>query len=193
MFLSISFLLAWKLLTNSFEYELELYVIRKINSKGDVDMRTIRQNIIKSYKKYLTDEEKSKATIDKYIRDITAFCEWINKRSIEKQIVLELISTYAPRSVNSILSSLNSLFDYLGWYDYRVKTIKIQKQIFADTDKELIKSEYMRLLQAAKSNKRLYYLMQTNLKFPLIYWLSIAATEFAPAIEKYPVVWEVMY
>lgn len=72
-----------------------------------------------------------------------------------------LISAYAPRSVNSILSSLNSLFDYLGWHDCKVKTLKIQKQIFADTDKELTKSEYMRLLQAARNNKRLYYLMQT--------------------------------
>lgn len=152
-------------MTNSFEYELELYVIIKINSKGDVNMRTIGPNIIESYKKYLTEEEKSQATIDKYIRDITIFCEWINGCSIEKQIVLEykemLISSYAPRSVNSILSSLNSLFDYLGWYDCKVKTLKIQKQLFADTDKELTKSEYIRLLQAAKSNKRLYYLMQT--------------------------------
>lgn len=128
-------------------------------------MRTIEPNIIESYKKYLTEEEKSQATIDKYIRDITAFCEWINGRSIEKKTILEykeiLISAYAPQSVNSILSSLNSLFDYLDWHDYKVKTLKFQKQIFSDKDKELTKAEYMRLLQAAKNNKRLYYLMQT--------------------------------
>lgn len=163
MFSSISFLLARKLLTNSFEYELELYV--KINSKGDVDMQSIKPNDIESYKEYLIEEERSQATIDKYIHDITAFCQWINGRGIDKKAVLEykeyLISTYAPRSVNSILSSLNSLFDYLGWHDCKVKTLKIQKQIFSDKDKELTKSEYMRLLQAAKSNKRLYYLMQT--------------------------------
>lgn len=128
-------------------------------------MRTIKTDIIETYKKYLTEEEKSQATIDKYIRDITVFCKWINERSIEKKTVLEykemLISAYVPRSVNSILSSLNSLFDYLGWYDCKVKTLKIQKQIFSDKGKELTKSEYMRLLQAAKNNKRLYYLMQT--------------------------------
>ena len=128
-------------------------------------MRVVEPNIIENYKKYLIEEEKSKATIDKYIRDIVSFCEWINGRIIEKKIILEykemLVSSYAPRSVNSILSSLNSLFEYLGWYDCKVKALKIQKQIFADTDKELTKAEYMRLLQVAKNNKRLYYLMQT--------------------------------
>lgn len=128
-------------------------------------MRTIKIETIESYKKHLTEEEKSHATIEKYIRDITSFCEWINRRSIEKKTVLEykemLVSAYSPRSVNSILSSLNSLFDYLGWYDCKVKTLKIQRQIFSDKDKELTKAEYMRLLQAAKRNKRLYYLMQT--------------------------------
>ncbi len=128
-------------------------------------MRTIKTEIIENYKKYLIEEEKSQATVDKYIRDITAFCKWTGERGIEKKTVLEykemLVSAYAPRSVNSILSSLNSLFDYLCWYDCKVKTLKIQRQIFSDKDKELTKSEYMRLLQASKSNKRLYYLMQT--------------------------------
>ena len=41
--------------------------------------------------------------------------------------------------------------------------LKIQKQIFAERNKELTKSEYERLLDAAKQkkNERLYYLMQT--------------------------------
>lgn len=128
-------------------------------------MQIIKPNDIENYKEYLTEEERAQATIDKYIRDITTFCQWINGHSIDKKAVLEykehLISLYAPRSVNSILSSLNSLFDYLGWHDCKVKTLKIQKQLFTDTDKELTKAEYMRLLQAAKNNKRLYYLMQT--------------------------------
>lgn len=128
-------------------------------------MRTIETNIIRNYKKYLTNEERSQATIDKYIRDVTVFCQWLNGHVIDKKIVLEykehLISTYAPRSVNSILSSLNSLFNYIGRNDCKVKALKIQRQIFSKKDKELTKSEYMRLLQAAKNNKRLYYLMQT--------------------------------
>ena len=68
-----------------------------------------------------------------------------------------------PASVNSVLSSLNSFFDYNEWYGCKVKPLKIQKQIFASKDKELSKAEYERLLDAARSgkNERLYLLMQT--------------------------------
>lgn len=128
-------------------------------------MNEITNKIIKKYKNYLINQEKSPATIEKYLRDVRAFVEWVDGHDIKKKIILAykeyLISEYLPRSVNSILSSLNSLFDYLSWHDCKVKTLKIQKQIFADKDKKVTKSEYMRLLQAAKNNRRLYYLMQT--------------------------------
>ena len=87
--------------------------------------------------------------------------------NVDKAAVLEykayLVENYKPASVNSVLSSLNSFFTYNEWYDCRVKSLKIQKQIFASKDKELTKVEYERLLDAAKSkkNERLYLLMQT--------------------------------
>ena len=136
-------------------------------SKGDVNMRKIDIEAVEKYKSYLIDEEKSQSTIEKYIRDVSAFRDWVEGREINKRVVLEykekLMENYKPRSVNSILSSLNCLFDYIGWHDCKVKTLKIQKQIFTDKGKELSKLEYKRLLKAAKSeqNERLYYLMQT--------------------------------
>ena len=62
-----------------------------------------------------------------------------------------------------MLSSINAFFAFMGWYDLKVKTLKIQRRIFADQSKELTKSEYERLLLAAKNkqNARLYYLIQT--------------------------------
>lgn len=62
-----------------------------------------------------------------------------------------------------MLSSINAFFVFMGWYDLKVKTLKIQRRIFADKSKELSKAEYERLLIAAKDkkNERLYYLMQT--------------------------------
>ena len=130
-------------------------------------MRKITNELITKFKEYLIDEEKSAATLDKYIRDITVFIQWSNNRELCKSLVLEykqwIIEKYAPASVNSIVSSLNSFFVYNEWYDLKVKSIKIQKQIFANKDKELTKAEYERLLKTAKSknNQRLYYLMQT--------------------------------
>ena len=130
-------------------------------------MRKITNELIQNFKGYLIDEEKSSSTLDKYIRDITVFMEWCNDTELSKSVVLaykqNIVEKYAPSSVNSILSSLNSFFAYNEWYDLRVKALKIQRQIFASKDKELTKAEYERLLTAAKEkkNQRLYYLMQT--------------------------------
>lgn len=130
-------------------------------------MKKITNELIQEFKGYLIDEEKSFATLEKYVRDITVFMEWCNNAEINKSLVLqykqELIEKYAPASVNSVISSLNSFFVYNEWYDLKVKALKIQRQIFASRDKELTKAEYERLLTAAKQkkNQRLYYLMQT--------------------------------
>lgn len=130
-------------------------------------MKLLTNELIEKFKNYLTNEEKAEATIEKYLRDVYAFMLWLCGKEVSKECVVqykkELIEKYAPASVNSMLSSLNSFFVFNEWYDCRVKNIKIQKQIFTSKEKELTKVEYERLLTAAKrkNNERLYYLMQT--------------------------------
>ena len=130
-------------------------------------MKTITNEIIKKFELYLYEEEKSDNTIEKYLRDIRFFREWLCDKDVDKSNVInykkELCSRYATKSVNSMLSSINAFFAFMGWYDLKVKTLKVQRRIFADRSKELSKTEYERLLIAAKGkkNERLYYLMQT--------------------------------
>ena len=130
-------------------------------------MNEITKRTIEDYKNYLVEEEKSSVTIEKYIRDINTFAEWSDGREITKTLVLEykniLVQQYAPASVNSVLSSLNGYFGYIERYDLKVKNLKVQRQIFCQSEKELTKAEYERLLKAAKSkkNERLYLIMQT--------------------------------
>ena len=130
-------------------------------------MKTITNEVIKKFELYLYEEERSGNTIEKYMRDIRFFREWLQDRNIDKSVVIEykkeLCRRYAVKSVNSMLSSINAFFVFMGWYDLKVKTLKIQRRIFADKSKELSKAEYERLLAAAKDkkNERLYYLMQT--------------------------------
>ena len=130
-------------------------------------MRKITVEIMHSFKDYLISEEKAQATVDKYLYDVEAFQIWLGEAELCKIAVLDyksyLCEHYAPASVNAALSSLNSFFNFMEWYDLRVKNLRIQKQIFASTNKELTKAEYLRLLQAAKQkkNERLYLLMQT--------------------------------
>lgn len=130
-------------------------------------MRKITANMIEKFRNYLLNEEKSAVTVEKYIRDVKSFKKWVEDREIVKAEMLlykeHLIELYAPASVNSILSSLNSFFGYNEWYDLRVKNVKVQRQMFVSADKELNKSEYERLLRAAKNkkNEKLYLIMQT--------------------------------
>lgn len=132
-----------------------------------MNKKIITNELINNFRIYLYEEERSDNTIEKYMRDIRFFREWLQDRSIDKSIVIEykkeLCERYAIKSVNSMLSSINAFFVFMGWYDLKVKTLKIQKRIFADKSKELSKSDYERLLIAAKNkkNERLYYLMQT--------------------------------
>ena len=130
-------------------------------------MRKITAEIKAIFQTYLINEEKASSTISKYLHDVNEFQVWLNERELCKTEVLAyktyLCERYAPTSVNASLASLNSFFRFMEWYDLKVKNLKIQKQIFASTDKELTKPEYERLLLAAKQkkNERLYLLLQT--------------------------------
>lgn len=129
--------------------------------------RAITNELLNDFKMYLREEERSINTIEKYLRDIGYFISCGNRINLQKSDVLEykrrLCKEYSPRSVNSMLSSLNAFFRFMGWHDLKIKTLKIQRRIFADKSKELTKVEYERLLTTAKNkkNERLYYLIQT--------------------------------
>lgn len=106
-------------------------------------MKRITLEKIKNYRDYLVSEEKGKATIEKYIRDITKFYEWLNGRKLTKTIVLDykhkLIEEYSPATVNSILASLSSFFKFNEWFELKVKNLKLQRAVFSRSDKELTK------------------------------------------------------
>lgn len=130
--------------------------------------KVITGQIITDFQKHLREEEKSNATTQKYIRDVTAFRAYSNHAGITEETVIsfkqQLVNDgYAVRSVNSMLASLNSLFSFLGWHDLKVKTIKVQRQVFCSEEKELTKAEYERLCRTAqrKKNERLYLILQT--------------------------------
>lgn len=130
--------------------------------------RFLNECLIADFGKHLVLEEKSEHTIEKYLRDVRAFTVFAGRGEISKETVIAYKqhlaeSGYAVRSINSILASLNSLFDWLGWLDCRVKTLKTQTQIFCPQEKELSKAEYLRLLKTAKQNgnERLNLILQT--------------------------------
>lgn len=129
--------------------------------------RILPVDFILKFKEHLILEERSLATVEKYIRDVKAFSDYVGENEITKETVIDykkyLQENYAVRSVNSMLASINSLFVFLGWSDLKVKSVKLQQQIYCPEEKELTKEEYKRLCKAAekKKNERLNLIIQT--------------------------------
>jgi len=129
---------------------------------------TFSAEMIPKFHQHLLNEEKSSATVEKYIRDVKAFLRFADGAEIGKDTVIaykqKLINkNYAIRSINSILASVNSLLCFIGRYDCRVKSLRMQREIYCSAKKELSKEEYLRLVNAAKEkkNERLALILQT--------------------------------
>lgn len=121
---------------------------------------------IKEFASYLCREEKSTATQEKYLRDVQAFCVYADGHEITKELVVDwkkclIEDDYAVRSINSMLASINSLLDFVGLSNCKVKNIRTQRQTYCAGDKELTKAEYLRLLAASKKNEQLNLVLQT--------------------------------
>ena len=120
------------------------------------------------FQQHLAGEEREQSTIEKYIREIRFFQTWLTGRLVTTEIVASWKSYlrtegYQPETINSKLSALNKFFKFVGWQEYRMKYLKIQRKLFRGTEKELTKAEYIRLLETANSGGkvRLALLIET--------------------------------
>ena len=130
--------------------------------------RIISDGELEEFRRHLTEDEKSAYTVEKYLRDIRTFQSYAGNNDLTKDLIIEykqhlLNIGYKICSINSMLSALNNFFEYLEWYDLRVKQYKIQKEVFRPEKKELTRAEYRRLCEEAEKsgNERLSLIMQT--------------------------------
>ena len=154
--------------------------------------RVITAKMIAEFKEHLILEERSVATIQKYIRDVKAFTAYAQNSAISKEIVIAykkyLQENYAVRSVNSMLASINSFFSLFGWNDLKVKSLKLQQQVFCPEEKELTKEEYTRLCRAAvrKHNERLNLILQTicgtGIRVSELQYITVEAVKHGEAV-----------
>lgn len=127
----------------------------------------ITREQINTYCASMLADERAAGTVAKYRRDVTAFAGWLEGRAVTKETAADWKSHlshcgYAPRTINSMLASLNSFCRFAG-LPIKVKFLKIQRQIFRDSARELTKEEYDRLLTAARESgqERLVLIMET--------------------------------
>lgn len=122
---------------------------------------------MQEFELHLRDEERSTATIEKYMRDIRFFASFASDAEIDKKKVLDYKSKlgekYAVSSANSMIAAMNCFLRFCGWHDLCVKQFKMQRDVYCSEEKELTRTEYFRLLDAskAKHNERLNLIIQT--------------------------------
>ncbi len=129
---------------------------------------TITDSHLAAFASYLRREERSCGTIRKYLHDVRTFQTWLGGRTVTRELVTAwkgalLASGKAPGTVNGSLAALHSFLAFTGQGDFRVKYLKLQRQTFRDSSRELQKEEYARLVETAKIRKkpRLALLLET--------------------------------
>lgn len=127
----------------------------------------ITEEMLSKFQRYLKEEEKSAATIQKYMRETRNFARFLSGEDIQKEKVIAyrvlLQKRYQARTVNGKLSAINAYLSFSGNEDCKVRFLKVQHNAFIDADRELEEQEYKRLLFTAKNQKdeRLYYILLT--------------------------------
>ena len=121
-----------------------------------MDNNSITNTQIAAYGVQLREDEHSRGTIEKYLRDVCSFVRWLGDRELTKENAVEWkehlnTSGYAPVTINSMLSALNGFFTFISRADCRVKFLKIQRRMFRAESRSLTREEYMRLVSAAEA------------------------------------------
>lgn len=147
---------------------------------------TLNNETIRQMEQRMWEEEKSKATIDKYCRDVRAFLTFAGEgTALTKEMLIDyknyLGEHYETSSANSMLAAVNYFLRFLGREDCVVKSFKVQKEAFRTRERELTREEYVRLLDAARENgdERLYLIMQaicaTGIRISELPFITVSA------------------
>ena len=87
---------------------------------------TITTDQLTQFRALLKNEEKSAATLNKYLRDIQRFALWLGDTPLERDAMLDykadLMRHYAAGSVNSILAAYSQVYVVVLGIYYKLQT-----------------------------------------------------------------------
>lgn len=127
----------------------------------------VTETSIERFRQHLLQEEKSKATIHKYVQELCFLSRFAKGRRLNKKLLLDyrsfLMEQYLPQTVNGKLSAINAYLHCMKLEQYCLRYLRISRKLFLSEQKELSLPEYERLLKCAKTwkNKRMYYVLLT--------------------------------
>ena len=150
--------------------------------------RSISGEHLIQFRRRLEDEERSAATVEKYLRDVTQFASFLKGCVVTKAAVARwkerlLEAGQSPSTVNGKLTALDRFLAFAGWADCRVRHLKLQRRLFRDSDRELTREEYGRLVAAAGAagKERLELLLEsvcaTGVRVSEVRYLTVEAAQ----------------
>ncbi len=121
-------------------------------------MKNITEVSIRRFEQVLQDEEKSKATIEKYGSALRKLMAWMDGREVSHTLLKEyrdfLKTDHAVSSVNGIISAINSYLETVEMPECKLKLMKVQRKVFRSEEKEMTKEEYFQLVKTAEQQGR---------------------------------------
>ncbi len=155
-------------------------------------LKIITFELLQQFADYLKNEERESSTISKYLNNVQAFANWLQEREVTKENLTAykehiIRKKYNPKTINGILSAINKFLVVAGWGDIKVKYLRIQRQLFRSSGRELTKAEYMKLLNKAQElgKERLSLLMQTicstGIRVSELKYITVAAVKTGKA------------
>ena len=133
-----------------------------------MEKKIITTKHIVSFGRFLQEDERSAATVEKYLRELRLFAAFLNDNEVSKASVAQwkerlLADHYNPTTINGKLSAIDRFLSFAGWEDCRVKHLRLQRRLFRESNRELTKEEYVRLITAADESgkERLSLLIET--------------------------------
>ncbi len=147
----------------------------------------ITEENVKEFKKKLYEEEKSAATVEKYVASLKRLMEWLNGREITHEALMEfredLRKEHEVSTVNGYVSAINAYLDMVGMEECKMKLMKMQRKVFRSEDRELNRGEYLKLIETAKmlGKERLMLIMETicatGIRVSEVQYITVEAIE----------------
>lgn len=131
-------------------------------------MYQVSKKHIVQYREQMKKEEKSEATIEKYIRDLNKLLQFTDNYISKDLLIaykkyLKDTKKYKISSINSFLAAANHFLKSMEWNECCVKSYRTQNSLFEPDCKNLTKEDYFQLIKTAQGedNLRLSCLIQT--------------------------------
>ena len=124
---------------------------------------------VNDFEKKLRAEERGAHTVEKYVKCITGYAEFLKGRVANKNTAIEwkkalIDKGFAPQTVNGYLAAVNKFFSFKNHSDWRIKYLVVSKKLFREDNRDLTRKEYLKILEALKKNpktQKLLLLVQT--------------------------------